>query len=778
MLSVGRFQVLAEIGRGASGTVYLGRQPDLDRAVAIKQLAPHLAKDQRFLTRFRAEAQVMARLEHTNCVQVYDFVESNDGVFLICEFVDGASLRAVVDGSGRLAPEQSLGVLKGALSGLAYAHGLGLVHRDVKPDNLLADRAGTSKLADFGLAVFDPGHGDREVLGTPGFMSPEQARGGVVDSRSDVYACGVVLYELLVGRPPFRAASPLALMEIHIHRAAPDPRKANRQLPEGLARMTQRAMAKDPAARQQGAEEFLAELEAAATQAYGEDWERRAGIAVLVGAAAGATAFAALGGAGVAVQAAGAIGSAGTAPLAGGVAGAAVETGAATGTAHAPATGAANHAGVSPAPRGLRSNRLLAAVAGVAILALLVGSGLFAARAGPFAPSGALPVALAASFGPGSLARQAGLPGSAGAGDPTMSPLEDGSVAETVLLAQPAAVDLGFGYCDAFVCGTSENLDCVGNKYMPRFGDALLGTFSLAPPAGSTLRDVVISGGPYLGAGAAHVYQADGKTWGATALLLAGSPSVGTAGALQLNFPVPWKHELDSHYSPTLKSGCGFTPDERKAFTARYGTRYTPPYPYLRLVAHWTRPARSSGSQALSVNGNSRAVSYTLASAITTPGVPRVYRQDDPRWSGQRAGSSDYAHAGTVPAAIASLLSAFGGSEDPAAVGRELVARGAWKPGRGGDWSAIAGYLRDKHVSATESNLSAATAAGKSAVFLAAYRNPDARRETLVTITGYDAAADHFMVIDPALGATQVSWDDLAAGSPWILAVTRVAAAT
>ncbi|MGI8608338.1 MAG: serine/threonine-protein kinase, partial [Candidatus Dormibacteria bacterium] len=346
MLNVGRFQVLAEIGHGASGRVFLGRQPDLDRAVAIKQLAPALAENQAFLGRFREEAQVMSRLAHPNCVKVYDYVETEDGAFLICEYIDGSSLRDVVNQAKRLSPEQSLGVLKGALSGLGYAHGLGLVHRDVKPENILADRAGTSKLADFGLAVFGSGVAEEgEIAGTPVYMSPEQARRDPLDHRSDIYSCGVVLFEFLSGRRPYEAPSSVALMSMHVQGPVPDPRKYNKKLSAGLAEMTMRAMAKDPAERQQSAPEFVAELEAHAADAYGEDWESRSKIKALVaGVAVGAALLAALGAGEVTADAAVQVGTAST-----GTAGTAGSTAAQGGAGAGGAGGAGGGAGAGGA---------------------------------------------------------------------------------------------------------------------------------------------------------------------------------------------------------------------------------------------------------------------------------------------------------------------------------------------------------------------------------------------------------------------------------------------
>jgi hypothetical protein len=313
---VGKYQIRGTLGAGAYGTVYLGWQEDLQRPVAIKELGSQLVADPVFLQGFREEARIMALLDHPNCVKVFDFIETGDRAFLVSEFVDGASLRAVVVDTGPLSPQQSLGVLKGSLQGLGHAHHLGLTHRDVKPENILADRDGTSKLADFGQAYFGAGPGAAGAMtGSPPYMSPEQARGGICDARSDLYSAGAILFEFLTGRPPFMADNPMAIMRAHVSDPVPDPRKINKKLPKQATKLMQRALAKDPAGRFQSADEMLAALEDTARSGYGKNWEQSAAIKGLVATtAAGAAAAAAVGGA---AAAAGATGAAGTAAVGG-----------------------------------------------------------------------------------------------------------------------------------------------------------------------------------------------------------------------------------------------------------------------------------------------------------------------------------------------------------------------------------------------------------------------------------------------------------------------------
>ncbi|MEA2684455.1 MAG: eukaryotic-like serine/threonine-protein kinase [Chloroflexota bacterium] len=345
--TIGKYEVRGALGSGAYGTVYLGWQEDLQRPVAIKELGAQMVSDPAFLEGFREEARIMALLDHPNCVKVFDFIELGGRAFLVSEFVDGASLRQVVVDAGSLTPQQALGVLKGSITGLGHAHHLGLTHRDVKPENILADREGTSKLADFGQAYFGAGPGAAGALtGSPPYMSPEQARGGVCDARSDLYSAGCILYEFLTGRPPFLADNAMAVMRMQVSEVAVDPRKVNKKLPKQATKLMARALAKDPAARFQSADEMLSELEDTARAGYGKNWEQSAAIKGLVAASA----------AGAAV-AAGAVGVAAAGATAG-----------ATGTA-AVGTTTVGAASTTAAAGGGISGTTIAAGAGVAALA-------------------------------------------------------------------------------------------------------------------------------------------------------------------------------------------------------------------------------------------------------------------------------------------------------------------------------------------------------------------------------------------------------------------------
>jgi tRNA A-37 threonylcarbamoyl transferase component Bud32 len=299
----GKYQLHRTIATGATGTVYVAYEPGLHRHVAIKELSPKLIQQPMFLDRFRDLVRIMVSLQSINCVRTYEFFETDGRAFLVQEYINGASLRQVIDKAGRPSPAQALGVLKGALSGLGYAHSQGLLHRDFRPENVLVDHEGIVKVTDFGqaLAVSGPGAMGGLVYGTPAYMSPEQVAAGVVDYRSDVYSAGAVLFELLTGRPPYIADRTADVMRMHIEAPVPDPRTSNPSIPENVAGMVAKTLAKDPASRYQSATEFYHELSTAAAAGYGWDWESRSSVKPLVATAlaaapAATTAMAAAGG--------------------------------------------------------------------------------------------------------------------------------------------------------------------------------------------------------------------------------------------------------------------------------------------------------------------------------------------------------------------------------------------------------------------------------------------------------------------------------------------------
>ncbi|MQY03575.1 serine/threonine-protein kinase [Actinomadura macrotermitis] len=258
------FTEVRELGAGAQGRVVLARHATAGTPVAIKYL---YRGDPAALDRLRAEAEMLGRVGDPHVVRLFRFVRGEQGAALVMEAVDGVSLRAVLDEHGALAPEAALTVLKGSLLGLAAAHAAGVVHRDYKPANVVVRADGLSKLIDFGIATVT---GAESRSGTPFYMAPEQWEGAPASPATDVYAATCVFFECVTGGRPFQAANQAALMNLHL--TAPPP--ADR-LPPPLRPLLERGMAKRAEERPAGAAEFARELEAAASAAYGPDWERR-----------------------------------------------------------------------------------------------------------------------------------------------------------------------------------------------------------------------------------------------------------------------------------------------------------------------------------------------------------------------------------------------------------------------------------------------------------------------------------------------------------------------
>ncbi len=252
MEKLGRYEIRGELGRGGMATVYRAYDPLFDREVAIKVLPPHLMEDPQFRKRFEREARIVARLEHPAIVPVYDVGEENGQLFFVMRYMSGGSLADRLK-KGPFSLQETFRLLEHLAPALDEAHSKGIVHRDLKPANILFDASGLPYLSDFGIAKVISGQqttltGDF-IVGTPAYISPEQAKGEAVDRRSDIYALGAILYHMLSGQPPYQADTPMSLALKHITEPPPDILQVNPSLPPALAALIRKAMAKDPSER-------------------------------------------------------------------------------------------------------------------------------------------------------------------------------------------------------------------------------------------------------------------------------------------------------------------------------------------------------------------------------------------------------------------------------------------------------------------------------------------------------------------------------------------------
>jgi tRNA A-37 threonylcarbamoyl transferase component Bud32/membrane protein YdbS with pleckstrin-like domain len=258
----GRYRLVGPLGEGGMATVYRGRDLRLNREVAIKVLRDDLTRDPVFLRRFRQEAQLVASLSHPHIVPVYDVGEEDASHYIVMEYIRGRTLHELLEIGGPLPPQRAQAIGLQVLDALSYAHGQGLVHRDVKPYNILLTTDGTARLADFGIAHLVDGGMTRTaaILGSAHYLSPEQSRGEDATERSDLYACAVVLYEMLAGSPPFTGPNALAVAHQHLH-ATPPAFASERGVPPALASLIMRGLSKDPSNRFASAQEFAQALE-------------------------------------------------------------------------------------------------------------------------------------------------------------------------------------------------------------------------------------------------------------------------------------------------------------------------------------------------------------------------------------------------------------------------------------------------------------------------------------------------------------------------------------
>jgi len=262
---LGHYEIVEELGRGGMGVVYKGYESSLGRYVAIKVLAAAMAHDPVFVERFLREARAMAALNDPHIIQIYFIGQDEDQTFFVMEFIDGESLSDWIKRDHRLPASDALKILMDAAQGLATAHSQGVIHRDIKPGNIMITTRGVVKVADFGIALASNDVSQKltntgALVGTPGYLSPEVCLGKPVDQRSDIFALGIVLFEMLTGRMPFNSESPLKLMLDVVEADIPDIREINPDIDEEVTRILGRMLAKNPVDRYQSCDELIADL--------------------------------------------------------------------------------------------------------------------------------------------------------------------------------------------------------------------------------------------------------------------------------------------------------------------------------------------------------------------------------------------------------------------------------------------------------------------------------------------------------------------------------------
>lgn len=259
----GRYQVIEELGRGGMGTVYKVLDREVEEKVALKLLRPEIAREEETIRRFRNELKLARGISHKNVCRMYDLGQADDTYFITMEYVDGEDLKGFIRKSGQLTVGKAVRIAGQVGAGLAEAHRLGIVHRDLKPQNIMIDRDGNARVMDFGIARSAESKGltaEGVMVGTPEYMSPEQADGREADSRSDIYSLGVVLYEMLAGRAPFEGPTPLSVAVKHKTDRPRRPSERNPRVPAELDALVLRCLEKDPAKRFPTVEAVLAEL--------------------------------------------------------------------------------------------------------------------------------------------------------------------------------------------------------------------------------------------------------------------------------------------------------------------------------------------------------------------------------------------------------------------------------------------------------------------------------------------------------------------------------------
>ncbi|WP_225849299.1 serine/threonine-protein kinase [Streptomyces sp. HPF1205] len=571
-----------ELGSGASGLVVLARHDATGTPVAVKYLAGRLDRDERFRTAFRSEAELLGALDSPYVARLYEYVEDGPDAAIVMEPVDGIALRTLLREEGATDPEPALTVLKGSLLGLAAAHAAGVVHRDYKPANVLVTPDGRSKLVDFGVAVRSGESGG--VAGTPSYMAPEQWAGGPATPATDVYAATATFYECLTGTKPYSGSTVFELAVQHAEAPVPD---AN--VPEPVRSLISRGLAKAPGERPPGAAEFVAELEAVARAAYGEDWEERGQrkLAALVAllplllpsAGAGASGTTAL----ARTRLDGGPGGPGGPGEPGGVA----EGGAVAGAALAPR-------GPARPPRLGRRGRLLVG----AVAAVLISAGLTVTAV---ATGGGRPAPEAAATTPSALTSLAAGPPGASATGPSTVPATGGSPSATL---SPSATPSGSptGTSTGTGTGTGTTAPPTGTPTAPAAAPAA--TSTTAPTPSSPAVTTTATAPPTTSAPPQplHVVSVSIPRFGCSGnsgYTAVATVTVQSDGAAAGTLTLSWFHSAtkDPRGGATVSTQSVRFAEGQRSFTATYSYDFGggDTYPYWGLTVS-TTPAADSGN--------------------------------------------------------------------------------------------------------------------------------------------------------------------------------------
>ena len=258
-----RYEVIEELGKGGMGRVYKVFDKKVNETIALKLIKPEIDTDEKTIERFRNELRFARKISHRHVCRMFDLGEEETSHFITMEYVPGENLKAFIRRSGKLTVEKAVSLAKQVGEGLAEAHSLGVVHRDLKPQNIMIDGVGNAKIMDFGIARSLSTEGITAtgyIIGTPDYMSPEQVEGIESDQRSDIYSLGVILYEMVTGKLPFLGDTPMSVAVKHKTEIPQDPREIDDHIPEVLSHMILKCMEKDPEKRYQRAEDFLHEL--------------------------------------------------------------------------------------------------------------------------------------------------------------------------------------------------------------------------------------------------------------------------------------------------------------------------------------------------------------------------------------------------------------------------------------------------------------------------------------------------------------------------------------